>query len=100
MKYEFYKIFNNMGRLQVDDNKLFILRNGIPRPFLVKGATLGALLHGAVRYEFSYKSYHIRNKHGHLVHFDATRNKIVERGKFVIVGRNMFFMLEESSPYA
>ena len=100
MKYEFYKIYNNTDRLQVDGNKLFTLRNGVSRFPLVKGATLAEMLHGAMRYDFIYKSYHIRNKHGSLVHVDVIKNKVVERGKFVMVGRNMFFMLEESSPYA
>ena len=99
MKYEFYKIYNNIDKLQVDGNKLFTLRNGILR-FLEKGATLAAILHGTMHYEFNYRSNHIRNKHGSLVYSDVIGNKIVERGRFVMVGRNMFFMLEESSPYA
>jgi hypothetical protein len=99
MKYEFYKIFNNTGRLQVDGKKCFILRNGILR-FLEKGATLVAILHSTRCYELNYRSNHIRNKHGNLVYFDVIKNKVVERGRFVMVGRNMFFMLEESSPYA
>ena len=102
MKYEFYKIYNNTGgRFQVDGNKLFsLLRNCILR-FSEKGAPLAALLHGGtMRYELSYKSFHIRNKHGNLTYFNLIKNKIVERGKFVMVGRNMFFMLEESNPYA
>lgn len=92
MKYEFYKIYNNTGRLQVDGSKLFTLRNGLLR-FLEKGATLAAILHSTMRYELNYKSKN-------LVYFDLFDNEIVERGKFVMVGRNMFFMLEESSPYA
>ena len=92
MKYEFYKIYNNTGRLQVDGNKFFILRNGILR-FLTKGALLVAVLDGKMHYELNYKSKN-------LVYFDLFNNKIVERGRFVMVGRNMFFMLEESSPYA
>lgn len=98
MKYEFYKIYNNTGRLQVDGNKLFTLRNGILR-FLERGATLAAILHGTMHYELSYKSFHIRNKHGYLVYFSVIKAEIVERGRFVMVGRNMFLMLEESSPY-
>lgn len=92
MKYEFYKIYNNTGRLQVDGNKLFTLRNGILR-FLEKGATLAAILHSTMRYELNYKSKN-------LVYFGIIGSKIVERGRFAMVGRNMFFMLEESSPYA
>jgi hypothetical protein len=96
MKYKFYKIYNNTGRLQVDGNKFFILRNGILR-FLTKGAPLVAVLDGKMHYELIY----IRSKHGNLLaYFDIIENKIVERGRFVMVGRNMFFMLEESSPYA
>ena len=98
MKYEFYKIYSNTGRLQVDGNKLFTLRNGILR-FLEKGATLAAILHGTMHYEFNYKSNHIRNRYGNLVYFNVIKAEIVERGRFVMVGRNMFFMLEESSPY-
>jgi hypothetical protein len=92
MKYKFYKIYNNTGRLQVYGNKFFILRNGVLR-FLEKGATLAAILHGTMHYELNYKSKN-------LVYFDLFNNKIVERGRFVMVGRNMFFMLEESSFYA
>lgn len=99
MKYEFYKIYNNTGRLQVDGNKLFTLRNGMLR-FLEKGATLVMILHGTTHYELNYKSFHIRNEHGNLVYFDVIKCKVVKRGRFVMVGRNMFFMLEESSPYA
>lgn len=89
MKYKFYKIYNNTGRLQVDGNKFFILRNG----FLEKGAPLVAVLDGTMCYELNYKSKN-------LVYFDIFENEIVERGRFVMVGRNMLFMLEESSPYA
>ena len=92
MKYEFYKIHNNTGRLQVDGNKFFILRNGIFR-FLEKGATLAAILHDTMHYKLNYKSKN-------LVYFSVIKAEIVERGRFVMVGRNMFFMLEESSPYA
>lgn len=92
MKYEFYKIRNNTGRLQVDGNKFFTLRNGTLR-FLERGATLAAILHSTMHYELNYKSKN-------LVYFDIFENEIVERGRFVMVGRNMFFMLEESSPYA
>ena len=88
-----------MGRLQVDGNKLFTLRSDMLR-FLEKGATLAAILHGTMHYKLNYKSFHIRNKHGNLVYFDVIKNEIVERGRFVMVGRNMFFMLEESSFYA
>lgn len=91
MKYKFYKIYNNTGRLQVDGNKFFILRNGILR-FLEKGAPLVAILHDTMHYKLNYKSKN-------LVYFSVIKAEIVERGRFVMVGRNMFFMLEESSPY-